>query len=256
MARRRRAPAERLYRILVVLLIPLRAWCRLEVRGVEHLRAPGGVLVVANHDSLLDPLALGEAAMRAHRPLRFLAMVSLWRWWPVRALLDGLRQIPIRRGAGDHDALGIAAGALRAGEAVCIFPEGQISRGRRLRAHTGVARLLEAAPDTRVVLAAVRGGTGLARFPRRPRVAVELFPPRGGQPAAGERPADLAARLLGEIRDRVPPVAAGRRAAAGAASERPPDRPGSLARSAQRLSPGWPRPAGAGGCRAARSARA
>lgn len=209
-SRRPRAPGERLYRLLVVLGIPLRAWCRLEVRGVELLRAPGGVLVVANHDSFLDPLALGETGMRVHRPLRFLAMASLWRWWPIRVLVDGLRQIPIRRGEGDTAALGAAAEALRAGEAVCIFPEGRISRGEHLRAHSGVARLAAAAPEARIVLAAVSGGTDLIRFPRRPRVQVELFTPLTGPPVPGERPAELAGRLLGELRARVPPAPAGR----------------------------------------------
>ena len=105
-----------------------------------------------------------------------------------------------------------AVSALRAGEAVCVFPEGTISRGKRLRARRGVARLAEAAPDARIVLAAVSGGTDLVRFPRRPRVVVELFAPQTGQASPREDHAELASRLLGEIRERVPPTAAGRRA--------------------------------------------
>jgi len=62
-----------------------------------------------------------------------------------------------------------------------------------------------------VILCAVAGTTGYARFPRRPRVEVELFEPAGGQPGPGEDPRELAGRLLAELRDRVPPVAAGRR---------------------------------------------
>ena len=165
MPRRRWAPGERFYRALIILLIPLRAWARLEVHGVEELRAPGGVLLVANHDSSVEPLALAEATMRVRRPLRFLTRANLWRLWPLGIVLDGTRQIPIERGAGDLDALEHAVSALRAGEAVCIFPEGTISRGERLRARRGVARLAEAAPDARIVLAAVSGGTDLVRFP-------------------------------------------------------------------------------------------
>jgi len=211
MPRRRWAPGERFYRALIIFLIPLRAWARLEVHGVEELRAPGGVLLVANHDSSVEPLALAEATMRVRRPLRFLTRANLWRLWPLGLVLDGTRQIPIERGAGDLDALEQAVNALRAGEAVCIFPEGTISRGERLRARRGVARLAEAAPDARIVLGAVSGGTDLVRFPRRPRVVVELFTPRTGQARPGEDHADLAGRLLGEIRERVPPAAAGRR---------------------------------------------
>ena len=212
MPRRRWAPGERLYRALVILLSPLRAWARLEVHGVEELRAPGGVLLVANHDSSVDPLALAEAAMRVRRPLRFLTRANLWRLWPLGVVLDGTRQIPIERGAGDIAALQAAVGALRAGEAVCVFPEGTISRGEWLRARRGIARLAEAAPDARIVLAAVSGGTDLVRFPRRPRVVVELFSSQAGHALPGEDHAAFASRLLREIRERVPPNAAGRRA--------------------------------------------
>lgn len=212
MPRRRWAPGERLYRALIILLSPLRTWVRLEVHGVEELRAPGGVLLVANHDSSVEPLALAEAAMRVRRPLRFLTRANLWRLWPLGVVLDGTRQIPIERGAGDVPALEQAATALRSGEAVCIFPEGTISRGERLRAHRGVARLAQSAPEARIVLAAVSGGTDLVRFPRRPRVVVELFAPQTGQATPDEDQAELAGRLLREIRERVSPAAAGRRA--------------------------------------------
>ena len=202
---------ERPYRALVLLGVPLRRWCRLEVHGVEHLREPGAVLLVANHDSSVDPLALADTGMRNGRPMRFLARANLWRPWPLGALLDAIGQIPIRRGAGDVAALDAAVAALRAGEAVAVFPEGTFSRGRSLRAHRGVARLAEAAPDARIVLAAVSGGTDLVRFPRRPRVVVDLFAPQGGQRSPGEDHAELAGRLLDEIRRRVSPVPAGRR---------------------------------------------
>ncbi len=203
---------ERLYRLLVLIGVPLRRWCRLEVRGREVLPPPDtAVLVVANHDSMLDPLAIADTLMRAGRPLRFLAMDRLWRWSLVARVLDGVRQIPIRRGAGDTAALQAAVDALSNGEAICIFPEGGLSHGRRVRAHRGVARLIRASPHAQVILAAVTGGTDLARFPRRPRVRVELFRPTDATPESGENEAALAARLLEEIRERVPPVAAGRR---------------------------------------------
>ncbi len=204
---------ERLYRLLVLLGVPLRWWCRLEVSGREILPPRGrAVLVVANHDSMLDPLVIADTLVRAGRPLRFLAMDRLWRWRPLAAVLDGIRQIPIRRGEQDTAALQAAIDALANGEAVCIFPEGGLSGGQRVRAHRGVARLIRAAPDADLLLAAVSGGTELARFPRRPSVRVELFRPSATSVVAEQDQAALAARLLEEIRARVPPVAAGRRA--------------------------------------------
>jgi len=65
-------------------------------------------------------------------------------------------------------------------------------------------------PDARVVLCAVSGTTDFVRFPRRPRVAIELFEPAGGQLRDDEEPAAFAERLLEEIRALVPPAVAGR----------------------------------------------
>jgi 1-acyl-sn-glycerol-3-phosphate acyltransferase len=202
----------RLYRLLVLLGVPLRWWCRLDVSGRDALPpADQGLLVVANHDSMLDPLAIADTLMRAGRPLRFLAMDRLWSRRILAMVLDGVRQIPIRRGAGDTAALQAAVDALVDGEAICIFPEGGLSGGQQVRARTGVSRIIQAAPEVQIVLAAVSGGTDLVRFPRRPRLRVELFKEKGSAKLQAEDHAALAARLLGEIRERVPPVAAGRR---------------------------------------------
>ncbi len=201
----------RLYRLLVLLGVPLRWWCRLEVDGREALPPPDmGLLVVSNHDSMMDPLAIADTLVRAGRPLRFLAMDTLWRWRLTAAVLNGIRQIPIRRGAGDTAALQAAVDALVAGEAICIFPEGGLSQGRRVRARTGVSRIIRDSPGAQIVLVAVIGGTDLVRFPRRPRLRVELFRPTVDVDWAREDHAALAARLLEEIRRRVPPVPAGR----------------------------------------------
>jgi 1-acyl-sn-glycerol-3-phosphate acyltransferase len=167
------------------------------------------VLVVPNHDSQWDPLMVG-ISLRKRRRLRFLARASLWKIPALGPILYGMGQIPIERGAGDARALGRAADALRAGEALCVFPEGRLSRGERLRARSGVGRLAAWCPEARVVLCAVEGATGYVRFPKRPRVSVRFFEPQGGQPRPGENPDELAERLLGELRGRVPPVPAGR----------------------------------------------
>jgi 1-acyl-sn-glycerol-3-phosphate acyltransferase len=208
--KQRKPPGWRVYRLLILVFWPLKWWCRLEVRGIERIPRAGAVLVVSNHDSWMDPLALGAAIMTRDRPLRFLAKASLWHTWIQRVLLDGMGQIPIERGIGDMQAMQAAIDALDAGDAVGIFPEGTISRGRAMRARRGVSRLAQGSRSAPVVLAAVSGGTDAIRFPKRPRIVVDLFEPAGGQPRPDETQGDLAARLMAEIRERVPPVAAGR----------------------------------------------
>lgn len=73
--------------------------------------------------------------------------------------MNGLRQIPIERGAADTCALDKAVEAMRAGEAICVFPEGRLSNGERLRARSGVGRLATACPGFEIVLCAVEGTT-------------------------------------------------------------------------------------------------
>src|SRR5262249_58216644 len=94
------------------------------------------------------------------RGLRFLGRASLWRIPGLGPLLHGLHQIPIKRGAGDAHALEEAVSALRGGEAVCVFPEGMLSCGERLRARSGVGRLANWCPGVRVIVWHVAGATG------------------------------------------------------------------------------------------------
>ena len=198
-----------LYDLIARALRPAAWWGRLEVGGLDLVPPAGPLLVVPNHDSQWDPIVIGLALSRRRR-LRFLARAELWRIPGLGPLLNALGQIRIERGAGDREALRHAVDALARGEAVCIFPEGRLSRGEVLRARSGVGWLSAACPEAHVLLCAVDGATAFVRFPRRPRVRIALFEPRDGQPRTGEEPAALAARLLGELRARVPPAPAGR----------------------------------------------
>src|SRR3954471_14551533 len=203
-----------IYDLIATLLRPVAWWGRLRVEGLEAVPADGPLLVVPNHDSQWDPVLAG-LALRPRRRLRFLARASLWRIPGLGPLLYAMGQIPVRRGEGDAAALDQALSALRLGEAVCVFPEGGLSWGERPRARSGVGRLAQACPGARIVLCCVRGTTGYVRFPRRPRVTVTFLAPENGDPRPDETPAEVATRLLNQIRTRVPPTPAGRRARVG-----------------------------------------
>jgi 1-acyl-sn-glycerol-3-phosphate acyltransferase len=190
-----------LYPIMCRVLLPLAWWGRVRVSGLEAVPERGPLLVVPNHDSQMDPVVLG-VALRKRRTLRFLARANLWKIPGLGPVMRGMRQIPIERGAGDAGAIGAAVAALEAGEAICVFPEGKLSLGEKLRARGGVARLKAACPGATIVLAAISGTTDYVRFPRRPRVAVELFRPPEGMAEPQQ--------LLDALRERVPPVKAGR----------------------------------------------
>jgi 1-acyl-sn-glycerol-3-phosphate acyltransferase len=195
----------------------VRWWGRLQVSGLEHLPESGPVLLAGNHDSYWDPIAVGIAGL-PRRQIRALAKSSMWKVRGLNKVLDGMGQIPIDRGAGDAKALDRAISELRAGACIGVFPEGTRSLGRELRARSGFGRLADAVPDAEIVCCTVVGTTDITNFPKRPKIAVRFFRPSAGARVNGESPAELSARLLGEIRAEAPIVSAKRRGKAPAAA--------------------------------------
>lgn len=213
----------RTYRVALGICKPIvRFWGRLDVEGLEHVPPSGPLIVASNHDSYWDPVVIGIAAIRL-RQIRALSKSTLWKVKGLDKVLDGMGQIPVVRGTKDTDALDRAMTELRGGACVGIFPEGTRSLGRTLRARSGIGRLAAAVPEATIVCAAVSGTTDIPRFPRRPRLRVTFFAPSGGQMRPGEDPADLAVRVVGDLRAISPITAAGRRpeAIAAAAAEQP-----------------------------------
>lgn len=194
-----------MYRNAMAVCRPAVAWWgRLEAEGLEALPPEGPVLVVGNHDSHWDPVTVGVAAIR-RRQIKALAKSTLWDVKGLSPVLDGMGQIPIERGAGDVGALSRAIEELRAGACIGVFPEGTRSRGEVLRARSGVGRLALEVPEAKLVCVAIDGTSEMTGFPRRPRLRTRFFEPAGGQARSDEDPGELAARLLAEIREQVPP---------------------------------------------------
>jgi len=201
------------YRLVVALATPIvRWWGRLEVVGLDCVPLTGPTVLMGNHDSHWDPV-VAAVATAPRRQIRALAKASLWRSRPLAWLLNAMGQIPIERGRGDTEALAAAIEQLRAGACVGVFPEGTISRGATLRAHSGAGRLAVAIPDTQVVCGVLTGSVDIARFPKRPRLRVEYFEL---QLDREETPLALTRRALAAIRAKAPPVAASRRESGGA----------------------------------------
>jgi 1-acyl-sn-glycerol-3-phosphate acyltransferase len=179
-------------------------WGRLAVEGLDALPVSGPALVVGNHDSHWDPVAVGVAAIR-RRQIKALAKSTLWDVRGLSPVLDGMGQIPIERGAGDAGALSRAIEELRSGACIGVFPEGTRSRGEVLRARSGLGRLALEVPEAKLVCVAIEGTSDMTGFPRRPRLRTCFFEPVGGQARPDEEPGEIAARLLAEIRADVSP---------------------------------------------------
>ena len=113
--------------------------------GLENIPREGGVILVANHASEFDPLVLANFVFDAGRWPQFLAKSSLFRIKGLGPFLRAVRQIPVYRGTADAArSLDDAVAAVRAGDAVIIYPEGTTPKSGDLwpqRGKTGVARL-------------------------------------------------------------------------------------------------------------------
>jgi 1-acyl-sn-glycerol-3-phosphate acyltransferase len=114
---------------------------RLEVTGTFR---PGAKLLVANHISWLDILAVHAACPEA----RFVSKAEVRHWPLVNRLVDSARTLYLQRERA-RDALRVVhemAAAMKAGDTVAVFPEGTTGNGHELLPFH--ANLLQAAIST------------------------------------------------------------------------------------------------------------
>ncbi len=106
----------------------VRSRYRVAVEGLEHLPESGGVLLIANHVSYADAAVLQVAC---RRPIRFLALDRLQenRW--LGPWLRWFQVVPVSPQRATA-ALKEATRCLKAGDVVCIFPEGMLSYDGRI----------------------------------------------------------------------------------------------------------------------------
>lgn len=134
------------FRVTEILVTPvLRAACRRRWHGQEHLPAHGGVIVVANHISKLDPMTFGDFVLGAGRVPRYLAKAELFAHRYLGRVFVGADMIPVHRGgANAADSVAAACDAVRAGACIVIYPEATITRDPNLWpmvGKTGAARI-------------------------------------------------------------------------------------------------------------------
>lgn len=124
-------------------------WMRLDIAGQDLVPRRGPAILVANHRSYIDPVAIGFLLAKVGRPARFLGKKEVFDAPLVGDVVRALGGIRVDRGTGSEEPMRAAEDALAAGELVAIMPQGTIPRGPaffdpELKGRWGVARLARA----------------------------------------------------------------------------------------------------------------
>lgn len=115
----------------------------LKVYGAHRVPGRGGVLLVSNHQSYLDPVLLG---VRLKRPLSYMAKSSLFKVPPFAWFIRSLGAFPIKQNSADIRALKEAIERVHEGRALNVFPEGsRTDTGKLLPIEPGIALVIRRA---------------------------------------------------------------------------------------------------------------
>jgi 1-acyl-sn-glycerol-3-phosphate acyltransferase len=142
--------------------------------GWGNVPTSGPLLVLANHQSMFDPVLVGLASRRY---LSYLARKNLFEQPVLAPLIKSLNAIPIDRGLG-KDGIQAVLDALGQGQAVLIFPEGERTHNGEVQPlKPGVSLLIKrlSCPIVPVGIAGAFAAWG--RFTKIPCPSPLLLPP-------------------------------------------------------------------------------
>jgi 1-acyl-sn-glycerol-3-phosphate acyltransferase len=202
------AVATYIYGLMPEFLLRFLSWLlvhsiyRIRTGGTSHIPERGAALIVCNHVSYVDALLLMAVSPR---PIRFVMDVTIFRLPLLSWLFRQARAIPIAPRSVDaavtERAFELVSEALRAGQLVCIFPEGRITdNGELYPFRPGLTQVLERDPVP-VVPVALQGlwGSVFSRAPGAPwpiRILHRIFLPLGIEVGAALDPGLATPALL------------------------------------------------------------
>ncbi|MBY0459927.1 MAG: 1-acyl-sn-glycerol-3-phosphate acyltransferase [Gemmataceae bacterium] len=160
-------------------------------RGWHHMPRVGPVLVLANHQSMFDPVMVG---LSSRRYLSYLARKNLFEQPVLAPLIRSLNAIPIDRSMG-KDGIQAVLSALEQGQAVLVFPEGERTHDGTVQPlKAGVSLLIKRLKCPIVPVGIAGAFAAWSRFMKWPQFAPPFLPPSDstiaisvGEPIASER---------------------------------------------------------------------
>ena len=173
-----------IYTLLPEFLLRFFAWIlvslfyRIRLTGAENIPDKGPAVVVCNHVSFMDPIILSGCI---RRPMRFVMYYKIFEIPILKFFFKNMKAIPIASAREDEDVMLAAFEAvdaeLAAGNIVCIFPEGGITRdGEVQRFRPGIEKIIQrrAVPVVPVALGRLWGSW----FSRRKDGGIRKIPGR------------------------------------------------------------------------------
>jgi 1-acyl-sn-glycerol-3-phosphate acyltransferase len=183
---------------------------RVRYSGRKNIPASGGVLVVSNHQSHLDPPLVG---IGSPRPMNYLARDTLFRFAPFGRLIHSIGAIPIDREGIGLGGIKEALRRLKRGEMVLIFPEGTRTRDGQIAPFRPGFTALAARSGAAILPVAIDGA--FRAWPRsRPwpglgRIRVQFGLPILPAEIVGRDERELLAEVERRVRDRHAELRAG-----------------------------------------------
>jgi 1-acyl-sn-glycerol-3-phosphate acyltransferase len=153
--------AAYIYGLVPEFLLRFIAWLlvhfvyRLDKRGLENIPKEGPALLICNHVGFADAIVISAACPR---PIRFIMESSIFKIPVLSTLFRGMKAIPVAPAKEDPQiysrAFELVAQELQAGNLVCIFPEGRLTKdGEVGEFRTGMMRILKETPVPVIPLA-------------------------------------------------------------------------------------------------------
>jgi len=156
--------------------------------GSRHIPATGPALLLANHQSFLDPHAVGLASSR--RPLHFLARKTLFKNRLVAAYMTSMGVSPVDHEGVAKEGLRTVIQLLEAGELLVMFPEGERTHtGAMQPLRPGVHLILKRAPVPVVPVGIAGAFDAFPRTRKLPRLSPPFLPTTGADVAVSVGPA-------------------------------------------------------------------
>jgi len=119
---------------------------RFDISGVENIPRHGPVILVGNHRSYFDAVAMANVVRKSGRSVRFLGKKEMFDVPVLGSFFSAAGGIRVDRGESGTESYDMAALALEGGEMVGLLPQGTIPRGEAffepvLKGKSGAARL-------------------------------------------------------------------------------------------------------------------